>query len=122
MAASPDARPGLQGSQPSSDGSISLLSTSGGRAGNVPPYWHAHQRTVSNVSYTSVRGNRQPVPIVLEDNTEDQTGSSRDVWAKGVSIDDYTVVTGPTVGAGSYVVWNCVVEMIDGSPFKIRKR
>ena len=114
MGASPDARPALPETQPSADGSLSLLSSSGGRTGNIPPYWHAHQRTLSNVSYKSVRGSRQPVPIVLEDNTGEQQGSSQAVWAKGVSIDDYSIVTG-TVSAGSYVVWNCTVQMIQVS-------
>lgn len=99
--------------KPLDDGDRSSLSSSVGRASNIPPYWQAHQRTVSCASYTSVQGRRQPIPIVLQDNTGDQSESNKGIWAKGVDIDGYTLVAGPAMGAGSYVVWNCIIETID---------
>ncbi len=110
-----------------------------------PPFW-AHQRTVSNTSYTSVLNFRKPIPISLEDHTELHDDETSPLWAKTVIINDYVVVSGGGAGIGSYVVWNCTVETLDvraipehsqhtrglrtvdanfaaqGGPMKIRKR
>lgn len=86
-----------------------------------PPFWNNHGRTLSTVSYQSIRHLR-PTPILLEDHSEDDHESSRACWAKNVTVQDYVVVGGAT-GIGAYVVWNCVVETLKGSePFTIRKR
>ena len=77
----------------------------------VPPYW-SHRRYES---YSSV-ANTKPPPITLEDHTEEpdyeQSGA---VWARGVTIDDedYVLVSGSVPNVGSFVVWNCRIEMID---------
>jgi hypothetical protein len=84
----------------------------------VPPYWVAHARTVSSVSYQSIL---KPAPIRLEDHSEEDHEQSRACWAKHVDIDGHTVISGPT-GIGAYVVWNVQVETLKGGPFTIRKR
>ncbi len=77
----------------------------------VPPYWHLqHTRGGSHVSQDG-----RPPPIQLEDHTEEHSEQCRALWAKHVTIDDYTVVTGSAPGVGDYVVWNCVVETLDVS-------
>ncbi|KAF2154638.1 PX-domain-containing protein [Myriangium duriaei CBS 260.36] len=85
-----------------------------------PPFWKVHGRSVSGASFMSNRGGR-PTPIQLEDHSEESHDQGRACWAKHVTIDDYTVVTG-TTGIGAYVVWNCTVETLKGAPFTIRKR
>jgi PX domain len=83
-----------------------------------PPYWQRHDRTASSVSIDT-----RPPPISLEDHDNGLSPSHSALWAKAVSIDDYTVVRGslsPAVGA--YVVWNVNVLTLDGGPMKIRKR
>lgn len=76
----------------------------------VPPYWQ-HRRFES---YSSV-GHLRTTPIRLEDNTEEYSGESSPLWAKGVSIDDHVLVSGNIPSIGDYVVWNCCIEMIDVS-------
>ncbi|KAF2754196.1 PX-domain-containing protein [Pseudovirgaria hyperparasitica] len=82
----------------------------------IPPYWGAHRRTTSQISTDNGQ------TIRLEDNTEENSESSRALWAKHVTIDDYVVVDGNLPGVGAYVVWNCIVETLDGGPMTIRKR
>lgn len=78
-------------------------------SGVVPPYWH-HARNSSRTSQISL--DRAP-PIRLEDHTEDpDSETSRGLWAKSVTIDDYVVVQGKT-GLGAYVVWNCRIQTLD---------
>ena len=81
------------------------------------PYWQ-HNRSAS---YASV--DTRPPPITLEDHTDGLSPSTSALWAKAVTIDDYTIVRGslsPAIGA--YVVWNVNVLTLDGGPMKIRKR
>lgn len=85
-----------------------------------PPFWKTHGRSVSAASYQSTHLGRPP-PIQLEDHSEETDDQARACWARHVTIDDYTVVSGPT-GIGAYVVWNCTVQTLKGAPFTIRKR
>jgi hypothetical protein len=78
----------------------------------VPPYWQRHERHASRMSsYSSALGHR----ISLEDHTAEGSEQCRVLWAKGVTIDDYVVVSGSAPGLGAYVVWNCTVETLDVS-------
>lgn len=77
----------------------------------VPPYW-SHQRYES---YSSVR-NTKPPPITLEDHTEESSEQGGRVWATGVTIDDYVLVSGTVPNVGNFVVWNCRIETLDVSP------
>lgn len=83
----------------------------------VPPYW-SHRRYES---YSSVK-NTKPPPITLEDHTEESCEQSDCVWATGVSIDDHVLVSGTVPTVGSFVVWNCKIETVDGGSIVIRKR
>jgi PX domain len=79
-------------------------------SGVVPPYWR-HQRAASRASFASVASSKPA--ITLEDHSEDPDASStRGLWAKDVTIDDYAVVSGKT-GIGAYVVWMCRVQTLD---------
>lgn len=80
----------------------------------VPPYWQRHQRSASYHSTCSA-DNGRPAPISLEDHTDDGSEQCKALWAKGVTIDDYVVVSGSAPGIGAYVVWNCTVETLDVS-------
>ncbi|CAI7589436.1 unnamed protein product [Penicillium glandicola] len=85
----------------------------------VPPYWRRHERNASHVSQSSLHGAGR---ITLEDHTADPNSeTSRGLWASSVAIDDYVVVRGMT-GVGSYVVWNCTVQTLDGGPITVRMR
>ncbi|KAG0154684.1 hypothetical protein PDIDSM_252 [Penicillium digitatum] len=85
----------------------------------VPPYWRQHERNASHVSQSSLHG---AAHITLEDHTADPNSeTSRGLWASSVTIDDHVVVHGMT-GVGSYVVWNCTVQTLDGSPIVLRMR
>ncbi|KAF2234949.1 PX-domain-containing protein [Viridothelium virens] len=87
----------------------------------APPYWYAHQRSNSSASYTST--NLIPPPqITLEDHTEDGSEQCKSLWARHVSIDDFVIVSGNRAGVGAYVVWNCIVETLNGSKMTIMKR
>ena len=74
----------------------------------VPPYW-SHRRYES---YSSVK-NTKPPPIILEDHTEEPSDQSGAVWAKGVTVDDYVLVSGTVPSVGNFVVWNCKIETLD---------
>ena len=77
-----------------------------------PPYWqHKHSQSYSSV----ISNGGRPAPITLEDHTEDQDGVSSPLWAKVVSIDDHTIVSGTVKGVGDYVVWICRVTTLDVS-------
>ena len=94
---------------------ISHPSAASVTTGSTPPYWDRHDRTYSNISYASITNQPRPTPITLEDHTTGprQQENNGGLWAKGVTIDDYVVVTGTTITAGSYVVWHCTVETLD---------
>jgi hypothetical protein len=86
-------------------------------SGVIPPYW-SHHRNASRTSQISLD---QPA-ITLEDHTEDPNSeTSRGLWAKSVTVDDYAVVQGKT-GVGAYVVWNCRIQTLDGGPITVRMR
>ncbi|KAF1936733.1 PX-domain-containing protein [Clathrospora elynae] len=91
------------------------------RSSVVPPYWQRHERHASYISTYSTE-NERPTPIGLEDHTDEGSEHCKVLWAKGVTIDDFVVVSGTAPGLGAYVVWNCTVETLDGGPMKIRKR
>ncbi len=76
----------------------------------VPPYW-SHRRYES---YSSVK-NARPPPITLEDHTEEPSEESGAVWAGGVTVDDYVLVSGTVPSVGNFVVWNCRIETLDVS-------
>ena len=75
----------------------------------VPPYWQ-HNRQASRASVIS---NGKPPPITLEDNTEEPEGIKSPLWAKLVTIESHTIVSGNVKGVGDYVVWMCRVETLD---------
>lgn len=78
-------------------------------SGEVPPYW-GHYRDASRASQTSLDGS---AGIALEDHTEDpNSDTSRGLWAKSVTVDDYVIVQGKT-GVGAYVVWNCKIQTLE---------
>lgn len=90
-----------------------------------PPFWTAHQRSISNVSYSSVHQKYRRPGISLEDNTETDAEENNVVWAKCVIIEDYAVIGGRSFGEwgpGTYVAWNCKVETLEGGVIKIIKR
>jgi len=78
-------------------------------SGVVPPYWQRHDRNASRASQNSLMPG-----ITLEDHTADESETSRGLWARSVSITDYSIVQGKT-GVGAYVVWNCTVHTLDVS-------
>lgn len=82
----------------------------GGPPSVVPPYWQ-HRRYES---YSSV-GHLRPTPIRLEDNVDECPDERSPLWAKGVSIDDYVLVSGNIPSIGDYIVWHCSIEMLDVS-------
>jgi len=78
----------------------------------VPPYWQAHERSVSRLSYNSENG-VNPAPILLEDHTDAGSEQCKALWARHVTIDDYVIISGSAPALGAYVVWNCTVETLD---------
>ena len=85
------------------------------------PYWRpSHGRSISTTSYHSVGGHR-PNPILLEDHSEEDNVLSQSCWAESATIDDYTLISGPT-GIGAYVVWHCSVKTLKGGNMTMRKR
>jgi len=87
---------------------------------DAPPFWSRHSRSVSTVSYHSLR-QHQPAPILLEDHSEEHHEQTQACWAKSVTVDEYVVVSGPS-GIGAYVVWHCTVTTLKGGDMSIRKR
>lgn len=80
----------------------------------VPPYWRHHDHTAHRLSsYSTDHGH--PTPISLEDHTEEDSEQCKVLWAKGVTVEEYVVVSGSAPGLGAYVVWNCTVETLDVS-------
>lgn len=89
---------------------------------DAPPFWstNRHRRTASSASYQSLDQNR-PAAIVLEDHSKDDDEQALSCWAQSVTIDDYSVVSGPS-GIGAYVVWHCTVSTIKGGDMPLNKR
>ncbi|KAF2742597.1 Phox-like protein [Sporormia fimetaria CBS 119925] len=96
------------------------------RSSIVPPYWKRNSSSVngggSGAANPSVESLVRPPPIQLEDHTDAGSEQCKALWAKRVTVDDYVIVGGTGPGLGSYVVWNCTVETLDGGPMKIMKR
>lgn len=106
-------------SSPARDGAKPATATAGDRnsvGSVVPPYWQSHQRNASYLSNYSA-DNGRPTPIGLEDHTDEGSDHCKVLWAKGVTIDDYVVISGTAAapGFGAYVVFNCTVETLDVS-------
>lgn len=79
----------------------------------TPPYWR-HSRNISHASHTSL--DRSSGLITLEDHSEDPScDTSKGLWAKNVTIDDYAVVKGQS-GIGAYVVWICNIQTLEVCP------
>ncbi|KAI6827674.1 hypothetical protein KC340_g10708 [Hortaea werneckii] len=82
-----------------------------------PPFWNPHARTLSSASYHSLDDRAAAAagshPISLEDHTTDTAAHppSESCWAQSVTIDSYTILTGPT-GIGAYVVWSCSISVL----------
>ena len=86
-----------------------------------PPYWQTRLRSDSTLSSNPATSQkRRSGTIRLEDHDEESAEQYRAVWAKSVSIDDFSVVgagVGPAIG--SYVVWNCTVETLNVSAYAV---
>lgn len=87
---------------------------------NAPAFWST-TRHARSASYHSLANVACSGPIQLEDHSEDQHEQSQGCWARSVTVDDYTVVSG-TSGIGAYVVWHCTVRTLKGGDMNIRKR
>lgn len=83
----------------------------------APPYWLRHRSTTR-----STIASLDAPAITLTDNTEEIANAHNQLWAKSITVNDYVVVQGNSIGIGAYVVWICKVETLDGSPMVIRKR
>ena len=83
----------------------------------IPPHW-LHRR---HESYASVIDNK-PTPILLLDHTESSSDHHGAVWAKAIYIEDYVIVSGSVSKVGSFVVWHCKIETLDGGSMILRKR
>lgn len=89
---------------------------------DAPPFWSTsrHRRTTSSASYQSLNQTR-PAAIVLEDHSKDDDEQALSCWAQSVTIDDYSVVSGPS-GIGAYVVWHLTVGTLKGGDMPLNKR
>ena len=93
-------------------------STHADRQTEAPAFWSTrHARTTS---YNSI-SHLSPGTIQLEDHSEEQHEQSQGCWARSVTVDDHTVVSG-TSGVGAYVVWHLTVSTLKGGDMSIRKR
>ena len=77
----------------------------------IPPYWQWDLQNDFPVDSDYVQERRNDSSIILEDHTQ-KSEHCKALWAKSVSIDDYTVISGATMSIGDYVVWNCTVETL----------
>ena len=84
---------------------------------NSPPYW-ARKRSGT---YSTIASDGSPA-ITLKDNTDESESRHNQLWAKSITVTDYVVVQGNSLGIGAYVVWTCRVDTLDGSPMIVRKR
>ena len=96
-------------------------STHADRQTDVPPlFWSTRQHSRST-SYHSI-SHLSPGTIQLEDHSEEQHEQSQGCWARSVTVDDYTVVSGSSGNLGAYVVWHLTVSTLKGGDMSIRKR
>lgn len=73
-------------------------------------HWHRQRREQAGLDLGGSSG--KDLPIALEDHELDHACEIGTLWAKAVSIDDYTIVGGNAIG-GSYVIWICTVETVN---------
>ena len=95
-------------------------STHADRQTGAPLFWstcNAHSRSTSYHSISHLG----PGTIQLEDHSEEQHEQTQGCWARSVTVDDYTVVSGSS-GLGAYVVWSLTVSTLKGGDISIRKR
>lgn len=92
-----------------------------GQQTDAPAFWSSSTRHSRTASYHSIAHIGGPGPIQLEDHSEEQHELSQGCWARSVTVDDYTVVSG-TSGIGAYVVWHLTVSTLKGGDMSIRKR
>lgn len=83
----------------------------------APPYWLRNRST----THSTIASLDAPA-ITLKDNTEEFVNAHNQLWAKSITVDDFVIVQGNSIGIGAYVVWICKVETLDGSPLIVRKR
>ncbi|KAL9527717.1 Endosomal/vacuolar adapter protein [Sphaerulina musiva] len=92
---------------------------------DAPPFWttNRHRRTASSVSSHSLQQQQptRPAAIILEDHSKDDDEQALSCWAQSVTIDDYSVVSGPS-GIGAYVVWHLTVSTLQGGDMPLNKR
>jgi hypothetical protein len=111
----PDHQPPMQTSA-----DAAAASTHADRQIDVPPLWWSPRQHSRTTSYHSI-SHLGPGTIQLEDHSEEQHEHSQGCWARSVSVDDYTVISGPS-GIGSFVTWNLTVSTLKGGDMSIRKR
>lgn len=99
------------------DESHAILPESGESSPLTPPHW-LHRR---QESYASIVDNK-PAPITLEDHTEGPSEQQDAVWAKAIYIEDYVIISGSVPSVGSFVVWHCRIDTLDGGSMILRKR
>lgn len=99
------------------DASDAIDTESGEFSPLTPPHW-LHRR---QESYASVVDNK-PAPITLEDHTEGPSEEQDAVWAKAIYIEDYVIISGSVPSVGSFVIWHCRIDTIDGGSMILRKR
>ncbi|KAK5941454.1 hypothetical protein PMZ80_006733 [Knufia obscura] len=85
---------------------------------SAPPYWLRNR----SATHSTIGSLERAPAITLKDNTEEAPEAHNQLWARSITIDDYVVVQGNSVGIGAYAVWVCKVETLDGNPMTIRKR
>jgi hypothetical protein len=110
----PDCQPPMQASADDA-----AASTHADCQTEAPAFWstRTHIRTTS---YSSI-SHLGPGTIQLEDHSEEQHEQSQGCWARSVTVDGYTVVSG-TSGVGAYVSWHLTVSTLKGGDMSIRKR
>ena len=87
----------------------SNISTRQKRISEVPPFWQRDPSRESIVGTEFLEDITNSNSIILEDNTQ-EPDRCKAFWAKSVSVDDYTVISGASSSIGEYIVWNCTVE------------
>lgn len=106
--------------QPSADAAAAAPAHAD-RQTEAPAFWSSSTRHCRTAPYHSISHVGGPGPIQLEDHSEEQHELSQGCWARSVTVDDYTVVSG-TSGIGAYVVWHLTVSTLKGGDMSIRKR
>ena len=113
--ASVDRQPPMQTSA-----DAAAASTHADRQTDAPLFWSTRNAHSRSTSYHSI-SHLGPGTIQLEDHSEEQHEQSQGCWARSVTVDDFTVVSGSS-GLGAYVVWSLTVSTLKGGDMSIRKR